>query len=166
MSGTTLEQKKEKLEIITKSPLKTQQKVEILRDILCMQITYQLEFTIATDATVNKFNLLFREYTKKWLRIHGKCPNIIIHERQNCGGLGIPNLKNVMIKRNYNRFDRINIVEDDPYKHDNQIEAIRKIIKEPTGEMTDLIEKLKSTTDCRALKNHWMGEQYYKSRWV
>ena len=160
LSGTTIEQTRQKLEIITKSPLKAQQKTEILREIISMQIAYQLEFTNASDATVNKLDLLFREYTKKWLRIHGKCPNILIHGREKCGGLGIPNLKDTILKRKYNRFDRMNSVEDD------HIEAIRKIMKEPTGEMTDIIEKLENTTDCRALKNHWMGEQYYKSRWM
>ena len=90
----------------------------------------------------------------------------MIHGRESCGELGIPNLKDVLIKRNYNRFDRINKIEDDPYKQDKQIEAARKIIKEPTEEMTDLIEKLENKTDCRALKNHWTGELYYKSTWV
>ena len=41
MSGTTIEKIKEKLEIITKSPLKAQQKAEILRYIISMQVAYQ-----------------------------------------------------------------------------------------------------------------------------
>ena len=69
MTGTSVEETRAKLEIINKSPLKAQQKVEILRDITSMQIAYQLESMNATGATVNKFNLLLREYTKKWLRI-------------------------------------------------------------------------------------------------
>ena len=79
LTGTSVKETRTKLELITKSPLKAQQKVEILRDIISMQIAYQLESTNATGATINKFNLLFREYTKKWLKIHGKCPNILIH---------------------------------------------------------------------------------------
>ena len=44
MSGTTIEKIREKLEIITKSPLKAQQKAKILRDIISMPVNLRKAF--------------------------------------------------------------------------------------------------------------------------
>ena len=58
------EKVREKLKIISISPLKAQKKVETLRDIITMQVACQLEYTNESDKTINQFNILLREVMK------------------------------------------------------------------------------------------------------
>ena len=109
---------------------------------------------------------MFRMSVKHWISLPNDCPDALIYGSPSTGGLGIPNIERCIAKRKLDRHDRLNNKDDDPYRNDNQVEVLRKMIPEPVGIEHDEITEYNKTEDGRAMKNHWIHARGYKSKWI
>ena len=57
---------KRKLEKINRCPLKSQQKVEVIREIPTTKMIHHLDFTDATKDLMGKFDRFFNKYVRRW----------------------------------------------------------------------------------------------------
>ena len=150
----TIESMSDNLQKIDRCPLKAQQKIEIIRDILTARALHHLDFSDATTELMTAFDHLFNKYVRKWLQLPHDCPNILINGPTAKGGLGIQNMHENIRGRRLDRYVRFRNVDDDPYEGDKQVKELKNTMKHPKYTKTDEKEAMLTTTDGKNFKNH------------
>lgn len=82
-----------KLELLTKAPLKPQQRLCMVRDFLLPQYTHSLVLGRITGKYLAKQDLAIRSYVRRWLHLPKDVPISYFYAPIQSGGLGIPFLK-------------------------------------------------------------------------
>lgn len=83
----------EKLNKLTKAPLKPQQRLWAARTIVIPSIMYQLTMGGISFGYLRSIDRTTRKYVRKWLNLPYDCPNAYIHANIKDDGLGIPSLR-------------------------------------------------------------------------
>lgn len=77
------------LELLTKAPLKPQQRLWALKVIVIPGILYRGTLGNSTAGYLRSLDCVIRAYVRRWLRLPGDCPNGYFHAAVADGGLGI-----------------------------------------------------------------------------
>lgn len=81
-----------KLELLTKAPLKPQQRLCMVRDFLLPQYTHSLVLGRTTGIHLKKQDKVIRSYVRRWLHLPKDVPLSYFYAPIQSGGLGIPSL--------------------------------------------------------------------------
>lgn len=99
---------KPKLESISKSPLKPQQKLFALRTVLMPQLNHQLTLGSVSIGVLRKCDKLIRFYIRRWLDLPMDVPVAFFHAPHSHGGLGIPSVRYAAPMLRVRRLSNIN----------------------------------------------------------
>lgn len=80
------------LELISKAPLKPQQRLRVLCSALLSRHLHALVLGRVTITKLNELDRLIRKYVKRWLYLPADVPDAYIYARVRDGGLGVTNL--------------------------------------------------------------------------
>lgn len=78
------------LDLLTKAPLKPQQRLYALRTCVIPKLYHQLALGAVTIGTLNKIDKVSREFCRQWLNLPHDVPSAYFHAAVRDGGLGIP----------------------------------------------------------------------------
>lgn len=149
---------KEKLDRISRAPLKPQQRLVLLKRYFLPQYTHSLVFGRLELPVYKRLDIIVRGYVKKWLHMPKDVTTPVFHTSVPDGGLGIPSLLTEVPRLKQARFDRL---------ANSESSIMRSIAT--LGWMSQILEKLRSCLrryvpegDGKQLKQYW-ATQLYKS---
>lgn len=82
-----------RLQVLTKAPLKPQQRLWAVRNIVIPGTLYLLTLGGVTFGYLRTIDRMLRKYVRAWIHLPHDCPNAYIHASIVDGGLGIPSVR-------------------------------------------------------------------------
>ncbi len=169
-----------RLKRVSKSFLKPQQRLAVLKRNLLPALEYELSLGAPTQHQLRRADRLVRSFVKRWLHLPKDVPNSMLHGEVKNGGLGVPCLRTRIPRLQLQRCERIEAVEErDPivsalvshtwWKH-LKSKAERLVEKLGHEKPLKLREAnywhrlLYETIDGKGLK--WHGEVSYSNNWI
>ncbi|KAL6417402.1 hypothetical protein ACFW04_012773 [Cataglyphis niger] len=95
------------IELLTRAPLKPQQRLRLLRDCLLPRFYHQWTVGSVTSKTLRGADVLVRTAVRRWLRLPHDVPAGYFHAPIQSGGLGMPLLRNLIPILKYNRLRKL-----------------------------------------------------------
>jgi len=138
MSNTsfTTENLEPKLEYLTKAPLKPQQRLYSLVVHLIPSLQHSLTFMRTTKKFLKSLDLRLRAAVRGWLKIPKDVPNTFYYTKIHLGGLGIPQLENIIPLMKTNRIGKFCDEADDFSKEIIRQNAVPKMCKNWSNRQT------------------------------
>ena len=88
-----------KLDRLENSPLKSQQKIEVFRDILMCQVVYSLGISKSPKAHVKEFEKALMIFKRKTIELPEDTVMALIHADPVLGELGLPKLWDIICRQ-------------------------------------------------------------------
>lgn len=132
---------------ISKAPLKPQQRMWALRNVLIPGLTYKLVMSRVRFGYLKKIDRKIRLYIRKWLHLPHDTPNGYFHASVQDGGLGVPSLrwKGPLLRleclKNMLRVDYLKNRSIDTYLQ-NEIRLVENRLKDNTNNIINTSKKL------------------------
>lgn len=168
---------------ITRSVLKPQHKLAILRSHAIPRIQYALDLGESSKGVLRDCDRLNRRAVRRWVHLPKDTPSSMYHTSTRDGGLGIPSLVTRIPRIQKERRVRIEaIAEPDPQVRELlktqywQAKTAENVVRNEIGDETDVEERLPrnermqereywrellySTTDGEGLRSHSSGSSY------
>ena len=95
-----------KLKRMEHSHLEAHQKIESIREVLVSKFVTQLDMTKSDQGTQKKFDMELKAVVKRILAIPNKTADVFLYAHPQDGGLGIPNIPNIISRNNIGRYHR------------------------------------------------------------
>lgn len=134
------------LESLSKAPLKPQQRLFALRNIIIPKLYHQLALGAITIGMLNKADKILRGAARRWLGLPHDIPIAYFHTNIKDGGLGIPSLRWVAPLQRLGRLLAIAKTYEDQGMEGYVADEIKRCKKRLTdhGELLDDNEKIKA----------------------
>ena len=164
---------------ITKSVLKPQHKLEILKTNVIPRLLYEVGLEYRSAGFLNDLDIQVRRAVRRWLHLPKDVPIPMYHADIENGGLGIVNLKTRIPKLQIERIRRLDSIEGkDPYLNaltsshywqklkQRTLEAINRLgLDDTLNEKEIWKNRLYNSIDGIGLVNH-SNRSGYRSKWL
>lgn len=99
---------------LTKSVLKPQSKMQILRSVLAPRLMFDLTMSTTSVRTLHSIDRRIRAFVRRTLHFPRDTPNSVIHSAVRYGGLGIASMRSSITSFQLLQIRRIERIENDP----------------------------------------------------
>lgn len=144
---------KDKLTLITKAPLKPQQKLELLRTFLLPKYLHSMVLGRLEMSMYKQLDIVVRAVVRRWLHLPKDVTNGVFHTSIKEGGLGIPAFATTIPALKYSRYTRLNNSDSPIVRATINLQVYTQML----GKLESCIRKLVPDGDAGKLCKYWVN---------
>lgn len=149
---------KKELDIITKAPLKPQQRLFILRTMIIPGLYHLLVLGSTTLSLLNRLDITVRTAIRKWLCFPQDVPRSYYHADMKDGGLSIPSYRWTVPLQRKNRLEALKIIENGEVPKEMKL-----FVEKETARVRERLKDHRKATTIESLtdiKSHFAATLY------
>ncbi|KAL6416642.1 hypothetical protein ACFW04_013282 [Cataglyphis niger] len=146
------------IELLTRAPLKPQQRLRLLRDCLLPRFYHQWAVGSVTSKTLRGADVLVRTAVRRWLRLPHDVPAGYFHAPIQSGGLGMPLLRTLIPILKYNRLRKLCVSSMPAASAAAESTYVERQLAWCENQMRLRAERVTTTTELRRQCAAWLHE--------